>query len=425
MDAARRVVLCFCLISYALGFLSESSTFGDNDFADSVARRSSGSFKLRTPHFSLSPRPWIDVEKAQNHWQEVNARLNVYMNSKLDLGEPHGVDYASVLRKDIALSDKLDKEVQRMNAAIQAEPAIRVSSRTEDAVDGFSLLETGDGYMQSDWNFCTCPVGPNGTLVYQGRNWPGVVLPTPPVVNLNAPSGASLQPSMLELRTTSMLRLTVKGKRVAVARSPVCNCANPWENFSDPSGSSICSLNQEVTVCIVKRNLQLSVKSKSQLQDDATALLTAIDSAFGIDHPTIVASPSTNVTLESVVTSVAAGNYTSDFQPVDANASTTTTTTTIIPSVSTSASGDLAAAAEAAATIVPYQGPAIGETTAAPPSGAGTSEPGSWEVLRNMTWEAANGEQVTDTIVTKVLNASENNTSSSFAQVWTPFQFSI
>jgi hypothetical protein len=118
--------------------LYASEDLNDSGFRNSMTSHSSGSFKLRTPHFSLNPKRWFDVDKELAHWNEVNARLKVFMNAKIEPRESHDVDYSAVLRKDVAVADKLDKEIQRINAAIQAETTV--------GDDGFSLLETEDGY---------------------------------------------------------------------------------------------------------------------------------------------------------------------------------------------------------------------------------------------------------------------------------------
>lgn len=433
MQLIGELVLTACVFSTSVsGYQSSHSGETDTSFADAVAPRSSATFKLRTPHFTLSPHPWFDVEKERNHWKEISARLNVYMNSKLESDESHGVDYDAILRKDVAVSNALDKEVQRINAAIQAETPIGGPLRRDSDPGSLSLLETGDGYTESDWTFCTCQTGPNGTLVYPERNWPGVKLPEAPSVDLT-------KTSLLELRTASMLKLTVRGKRTAVRRSAVCDCANPWETYMDPSGSSVCSLNQKTTICVIKRNVLMGVKSSESLRQEALELLTAIDSMFEtvvpeaekviiktLDSVAAEAEIAATTTVEPPVEEVTArlppaGNYTGDYQPIGSNVTeqsfnTTETTTTTTPGIE-----DLV---QAAATIVPYQNDNGVPPTEAPVKS--TPGPGSWEVVKNMTWESASGEPVTDTIVTKVVNESDySGNISSFAEVWKPFQFSF
>ena len=258
--------------------LYASEDLNDSGFRNSMTSHSSGSFKLRTPHFSLNPKRWFDVDKELAHWNEVNARLKVFMNAKIEPRESHDVDYSAVLRKDVAVADKLDKEVQRINAAIQAETTV--------GDDVFSLLETEDGYTPSDWNFCSCPVGPNGTLVYPERNWPRVSLP-------------SSVPSLLELRTASTLKISFRGKRVAIGRDSNCDCTNPWEGYYDPSGSSICTINQRTTVCLIRRNIQQGIKSPEELRQEGLDLIRTIDSFFGIDGMTIVPSQNSTGTMSS------------------------------------------------------------------------------------------------------------------------------
>jgi hypothetical protein len=195
------------------------------------------------------------------------------MNSRMEPEESsRGLDYNGVLKKDIALSNKLDKEVQEINAAIQSEPLISTGSR-----EGYSLLETGD--VSPDWTFCTCTTGPNGTLVFPERNWPGVELPTAAPINLQTPQNSNSS-SLLQLQTASMLKVDMQGKRVLVARADTCSCANPWEEYNDPSGSSTCSLVDQVTICLIRRNLNSGAKSSEELKQEALELLSAIDSTY-------------------------------------------------------------------------------------------------------------------------------------------------
>lgn len=402
------------------------SELSDPSYSDSsFPRRGSGSFKLRTPQFSLSPKAWFDTQKELAHWNEVNARLQVYMNSKVEAEDDHGVDYANIIKRDVALSNKLDKDVQRINAAIQAEPPLIPSSSD----GGYSFIETSDSSLQSDWTFCSCSSGPNGTLVYPERGWPGVTLPARDLVNLQTPQNTEAQSSLVQLQTASMLKLAVKGKRVLLGRSPTCNCANPWEEYNDPSGSSMCSLVHKATICLIRRNLQLGVKSPELLRQEAIDLLNAITALFGVDGLTID-TPPFNGTLRSVADNVSvippAGT---DHLPTNE----TTTTTTPGPS-----SDDLL---KQVATMLPYQGE--GGSSSTTPGPTQVEEPDSWQVFNNMTWESMSGEPVTDTIVVKTVttttttpapalpvnatNASlaevhKRNLRPSFAEFWNPFK---
>ena len=427
------VLLSITTLKFADGFGFQSNDGPlDTLYRDSMPSHSSGSFKLRTPHFPLNPKPWFDVQKELSHWNEVNAKLKVYMNAKLEPEESRGVDYSAVLRKDVALSDKLDKEVQGINAAIQAEPVIH----RDEFGGSVSFLETGLGYATSDWNFCSCPVGPHGTLVYPERNWPGVDLPIVPMVNLQP------EPSMLELQTASMIRLHFKGKRVAIARSPDCDCVDPWEGYSDPSESSVCSVNQRTTVCLVRRNASTGVKPNEELRQEALDLLTAIDAQFSIASAIVVpTNTSSTDTLavpgnaSSTDSSSVSATSTSTPGALPSNNSSTDSSADAVPSTDSSTDTSSAIAAvpsidsstdSSSADAVPSNDSSTNSSSAAPSTDSHTEASSAAAATTSSSTDSSSADAVPSNDSSTIAAAPSNSSAgSSFAQVWTPFQFTL
>ena len=304
------IVTTMCLAAPALAIYTHS-TWADQEAtatadvpAENEFHPSSG-FKLRTPTFAIQPKGWFDVEKETAHWNEVNARMKVVLNSKVDDSsvDPGKPNYSNILQKDVSVADKLNREVQKLNANIQAESFAPVM----ESDSGFSLIQLhgvtptvtaaelldSNVTTLSDWTYCTCGAGVNGTLANPERNWPGVELPVPRQIDIRPPS--------------SLLQVTVQGRRLAVRKADVCSCENPWDGFKDPSGSTQCSLNSGVTVCLVRVNKDNGTKTQAEVNEEARQLLRAIDAHF---VPTVGATStdSVNTTTASALLSNSASN---------------------------------------------------------------------------------------------------------------------
>jgi hypothetical protein len=197
---------------------------------------------------------------------------------------------------------------------------------------------------------------------------------------------------------SSMLQVQVRGRRVALERADECNCVNPWESYFDPSGSSLCSGNDQVTVCLIRRNLAYGRKTPEQLRAEAAELMQAIDDAF--DITTYVPSAKVNATLDDVVKG--AGNITKDI-------------------------GNW--------TIENY----LNTTTSGGGSGNGTNNDllttlsnvtNSTETMEDkfakIRWEAISGEPVEETVKTGVtVSTALMQKGNSFAELWRPFRFQL
>ena len=373
-----------------------ASTSDDADMRSLT--RTSGSFKLRTPHFSLNPRPWFDVEKERNHWEEVNARLKVLMNAKVEPDRDRTKEYDTLLRKDVAVANELDREVQRINAKIQSEPLVGKQDSYVDS--GYSLLQTGTAEdLVHDWSFCSCSSGPNGTLVNPDRPMPEL----------------SAVPSVDLSRPLSLLQVNVRGRRVALARADECNCVDPWENYMDPSGSSMCSRNNEVTVCLLRRNVENGRKSPIEIRAEAVELMRAIDEAF--DLSTYVPSATVNTTVEEIYSG--ASNITSEIGNWTASTFTNDTESDL---KKTSTTEDLLAKVSGGG--VPYDSDGSSGT----PSNStvsGAVESTGVDKATKIRWESSTGETVDEIVPTLTSSFVDVGKGNSFAELWRPFRYRL
>lgn len=272
----------FCLVVaiqsdrvYTSGFEAPANQVSSTLNVDSRIS-SLSSFKLRSPDFIHPRRDWVNVGKAISDFNEAEARLGVQLNAKPDMSDAlDSRSFETTMRHDVSRANELDKEVQTLNAEIQAEP-IR-DHRQEDIP--YSLIERGhtesfvtseelltSNVVLSDWAYCMCKSGDDGILVNPERNWPGVALATAPTV--------SIRP------LTSLLQVTVGGRRMSIRRADKCNCEDPWEGVHDPSGSSKCSVTNGATICLVRVNTKNGKKSPEGLRMEADQLIGAIDEAF-------------------------------------------------------------------------------------------------------------------------------------------------
>lgn len=260
---------------YTSGFEASDNQISSSLNVDSGIS-SLSSFKLRSPDFNRPTRDWVNVGKAISDFNEAEARLGVQLNAKPDMSDAlDSRSFETTMRHDVSKANELDKEVQTLNANIQSEPIL--DHRQEDIP--YSLIERGhkesfvtseelltSNVVLSDWAYCMCKSGDNGILVNPERNWPGVALPTPPTV--------SIRP------LTSLLQVTVGGRRMSIRRADKCNCEDPWEGVHDPSGSSKCSVSNGATICLVRVNTKNGKKSPEELRSEADQLIGAIGEAF-------------------------------------------------------------------------------------------------------------------------------------------------
>jgi hypothetical protein len=236
-----------------------------------------GRLNLRTPDFLKPRKLWVDVGKEIEHWNQVEAKLNVELKSSPDFSESSDSRRLSgALKKDVEAANLLDRKVQRLNAEIQAERMpesdeslsfLQLNGHKASFLTGSEIVSS-DVVTMSDWAYCLCESGPNGILVNSARNWPGIALPDPPKVDFNSPSASSF------------LQITLKGRRLAIRRADDCDCSDPWKEFSDSSGATTCSVNNNARVCLVRVNPTEGAKSSDELQEEAKELIEAIDNAF-------------------------------------------------------------------------------------------------------------------------------------------------
>lgn len=255
----------------------QSDDFGDYEHRSQIS--------IRTPRFDTRMPEWFNLEKAQTQFNEINAKLKVELSGKYDADDGDANrssgEYLQTLKDDLARAHKLNQNVQKVNAKFRAEsglggelPYSLVQVRSHHQLDR-------EEPVISDWAFCTCGSGENGTLAFPERGWPGVDLPTPPTIDLRSSSNATRVPdNSNNTEPLSMLQLTVEGRHLSLPRADHCDCANPWEGYDDPSRSSLCALSNGVTLCLVRVNTAEGVLSPDQLREEAGVLLKAIDSSF-------------------------------------------------------------------------------------------------------------------------------------------------
>ena len=220
------------------------------DSFESVPQHGHG-LAIETPRFNIVPHNWFDADREMGNLAEINAKLKVELNAPVDEDSPAGrtaLAFAQRLKEDVRVSHALNAHIQKLNSLIQADDR------------PFSLLEE----EPSSWAYCTCGTGENGTLTYADRDWPGVDLPVLPSVNL----------------TSSLLQVTVRGRHLSIPRADKCDCANPWENFKDPSRFSTCSVNMGVTICLVRTNASVGMWTSEQLNKEAQTVLESIDKSY-------------------------------------------------------------------------------------------------------------------------------------------------
>jgi hypothetical protein len=159
-----------------------------------------------------------------------------------------------------------------------------------------------------DWAYCTCKTdGDNGTLVYADRQWPSakpslaanIANSTQLSVNVasqtlngtlvtsysgvtngtQAPSASNVGGN-INSTASSLLQITLGHQRFGISMSDECECTNPWDNFKDPTGSAICSVNNAVNVCLIKVKGSGSSLTPDQSRQQALELLGKIDAEF-------------------------------------------------------------------------------------------------------------------------------------------------
>jgi len=180
----------------------------------------------------------------------------------------------------------------RMRSDVAPLRSLRLDTNFAQISDGPS---TGNITTVNDWSFCTCPIDEeHGSLVFPER-------PVPPGWNVSDQSDmpnqiipfveSSLNSTVNDTHysalnsSTSFLDFTLHGRRVAIQRSPTCECVNPWDNFKDPSNSAICSVSGGVRLCLIKALGNSTGLSSSQVEKEALDLIKQIDSSFAASYP--------------------------------------------------------------------------------------------------------------------------------------------
>jgi hypothetical protein len=264
--ALQHIVVLSLVISSSSNAYRRSDADDDDyqpvvEVSQPVVHRDAG-IKLRIPRLDLFSHPWFSAEKASQHLLEENARMNVLLRSPVmddvvqEQAQRRSQEFNKHLREERARAKQLVSSISRINNRIQAEPRIGGSF---DDVSPFSLLQISrkaniSTDVITDWTFCTCGTGMNGTLTLPER-----VFPTP---------------------KASLLQVRVQGRQLSLEPNASCDCVNPWEEFKDTTGSSTCTLSNGVTVCLVHVNGANYMHSPEQIHAEARQLLTAINSTF-------------------------------------------------------------------------------------------------------------------------------------------------
>lgn len=360
----------FCLELSVIGIDQESAWVGD-EYDNALGVEPPGSFnrspfKLRTPDFTPHHKPVIDYRSEMEHWDDVSARLRVQLKADPEASNLQMKNYGEVLRRDVASAEKMNRKIQAINAHIQAESFIRPDGYG-DYSSGFSLLQLSDDGVLSDWNYCMCPLGPNGTMVFPERDWPGVVLPTLPPIHV-----------------PSFLQVNIKGREAIIKTDPNCNCSNPWEGFNDPSESSQCSRTYNATICVVHVNKGKGLKDRNQIEEDIVTLLAAIDQSY------MGSVNSTGSTLEVPLENISISNSSHISEKTATNASDASQANTSIP-----------------VEVSPIVASSNSSNSDLPKNTTSNGSP-------NSTAPSSNGSE-----------GSSNITSGSFAEIWKPFRFQL
>ena len=304
-----------CLAVRVTGFERDSAWVGD-EYDSALGVEPPGSFnrspfKLRTPDFTPHHKPVVDYRSEMEHWDDVSARPRVQLKAEPEASNIQMKNYGEVLRRDVASAEKMNGKIQAINAHIQAESFVNPDGYG-DYSSGFSLLQLSEDGVLSDWNYCMCPVGPNGTMVFPERDWPGVVLPSLPPIHVQ-----------------SFLQVKIRGREAIIKRDPDCNCSNPWEGFNDPSESSQCSRTYNATICVVHVNKGKGLKDRNQIEEDIATLLGAIDESYSdsknaTGRSTLEVAPSiSNASNMSEPTAASANSSNSDSaNPTDGSSPT-------------------------------------------------------------------------------------------------------
>ena len=238
-------MICPCLV-FVQGVYTHSEWAKNtvDQFSDNSVDEPAHMLTLHVPRFNMRPHLWFNADRELSELNEIDAKLGVELNADPDDNDSTAARRASaafarILAEDFAASKKISARVEKLNAGIVARPYLRLG-------DSFSLIEETD---VTDWAYCACGSGVNGTFVFPERDWPP---------------------------KSSLLQVTVGGRHLSIPRSDKCNCVNPWEGVD--SSRQACTLNNGVTICLV--SVDTKGASPEQISTQAANLLKGIDDAY-------------------------------------------------------------------------------------------------------------------------------------------------